>query len=104
MWSLSSRIQVATTCFIFILTSYTEGSTTDPVPSPLLTDLNLLDVLYRRMSINDTSLFKAHCALLRETRRNGCGEMNGTLENIRNVTCKFSQPIQVRDCEIYNNW
>ncbi|KAL5488981.1 hypothetical protein EMCRGX_G018016 [Ephydatia muelleri] len=95
MWSLSSRIQVATACFIFILTNkYTEGSTTDPVASPLLTDLNLLDVLYRRMSINDTSLFKAHCALLRETRRNDCGEMNGTLENIRNVTCKFSQPIQ----------
>ena len=44
---------MATACFVFILTNkYTEGSTTDPVASPLLTDLNLLDVLYKRMKVS----------------------------------------------------
>ena len=43
---------MVTACFIFILTNkYTEGSTTDPVASPLLTDLNLLVELYKRMKV-----------------------------------------------------
>ena len=65
-----------------------------------------------KMFINHLSFFRQKyifiqstlCSIIRETRRNGWGEMNGTLEKIRNVTCKFSQPIEVRDCEIYNNW